>query len=313
MRTLWLIGAGSMAKDYAKVLGALGRDFLTIGRGDDSAAAFEADVGTPVRRGGLERALLDLPPPDTAIVALSVGQLAEAAGSLSRSGCRRILLEKPGALDVASLDALRRVADKQRTEIFIGYNRRFYASVDKARELAVEDGGITSAHFEFTEWAHKIAPLQTDSAVKERWLIANSSHVIDLAFHLCGKPSSWANWSSGSIDWHPASARFCGAGTTSNGVLFSYFADWQAPGRWGVELLTRRRRLLLRPLESLQCVTLGTVEATLVDLPDDLDTRFKPGLYRQTEAFLRGDTVRLCTLDEQAANLALYAAMARYD
>jgi hypothetical protein len=302
-----------MAKDYAKVLGALGRDFLTIGRGDNSAAAFEEEFGMPVRRRGLKNALLELPPPEEAIVSLGIGQLAEAAGCLSRSGCRRILLEKPGALDVASLDTLRRVADKQRTEIFIGYNRRFYASVDKARELAFEDGGITSAHFEFTEWAHKITPLPTDPAVKERWLIANSSHVIDLAFHLCGKPLSWAKWSSGSIDWHPASARFCGAGTTSRGVLFSYFADWQAPGRWGVELLTRRRRLLLRPLESLQCVNLGTAEATPVDLPDDLDTRFKPGLYRQTEAFLKDDTGCLCTLDEQAENLALYAAMARYD
>jgi predicted dehydrogenase len=312
MKPFWLIGAGPMAKDYARVLAALGRDFLTIGRGSDSAATFEAELGMPVRRGGLERALLELPPPDEAIIALDVGQLAEAATLLSKSGCRRILLEKPGALDVASLDVLRGVADQQNTAIFIGYNRRFYASVAKARELVDEDGGITSAHFEFTEWAHKIAPLQTDPAVKERWLIANSSHVIDLAFHLCGRPSSWAKWSSGSIDWHSSSARFCGAGTTSSGVLFSYFADWQAPGRWGVELLTRRRRLLLRPLESLQSVALGSAEAAPVHLADDLDTRFKPGLYRQTEAFLRDDIGRLCTLDEQAENLALYASMASY-
>lgn len=312
MHSLWLIGAGPMAKDYAKVLSAMGRNFLTIGRGDDSAAAFEADLKTPVRRGGLVRALEELPPPDTAIIALDVGQLAEAAASLSRSGCRRILLEKPGALNVASLDVLRGVADKQHTEIFIGYNRRFYASVDKARELASEDGGITSVHFEFTEWAHKIAPLLKEPGVKERWLIANSSHVIDLAFHLCGKPSAWAGWASGSLEWHPASARFCGAGTTSSGALFSYLADWQAPGRWGVELLTRRHRLLLRPLESLHSVALGSVEATPANLPDDLDTRFKPGLYRQTDAFLRNCTDRLCTLDEQAENLALYAAMARY-
>jgi len=309
---IWIVGAGPMAKDYAKVLLSLGCDFLTVGRGNDSAAAFEADQKISVRRGGLDRALLELPPPDTAIVALGVGDLAEAAVLLARAGCRRVLLEKPGALETTRLNELIKVAAEENAEIFIGYNRRFYASVDKARELASEDGGITSMHFEFTEWAHKIAPLRTSSTVKERWLIANSSHVIDLAFHLCGKPSSWANWSSGSIDWNPASSLLCGAGTTSRGDLFSYLADWQAPGRWGVELMTRRHRLVLKPLESLQRIVLGSVEATPVSLPDDLDTRFKPGLYRQTDAFLRGDTSRLCTLDEQAENLAVYAAKANY-
>ena len=29
------------------------------------------------------------------------------------------------------------------------------------------------------------------------------------------------------VAWHPAASRFCGAGITDRGALFSYLADWE--------------------------------------------------------------------------------------
>lgn len=49
----WLIGAGSMARDYAKVLQGLGQGFEVIGRGPESAKTFEQETGVRVRQGGL--------------------------------------------------------------------------------------------------------------------------------------------------------------------------------------------------------------------------------------------------------------------
>ena len=39
-------------------------------------------------------------------------------------------------------------------------------------------------------------------------------------------------------------ALVAGAGVTENGALFSYHANWEAPGRWSVEIMTKKRRLM---------------------------------------------------------------------
>lgn len=310
--SLWLIGAGPMAQDYAKVLKALQQPFAVIGRGESSARLFEEKTGHSVTRGGLDCALQDTAAPAVAIVAVGVEKLESTTESLIKAGTRRILLEKPGGLNLAEIDSLNQCACKHGARVLIAYNRRFYGSVEQARQCILEDGGVLSAHFEFTEWSHVIAPLQKADGVKEHWVLGNSSHVIDLAFHLIGRPADWRSWNGGSIEWHPTAARFTGAGITENGVLFSYLSDWQAPGRWGVEILTRKRRLILRPMEQLQVVNLGSVVVEPVEVVNRFDKDFKPGLYMQTKAFLIADDTLFCKLSEQLLNVQMYSEMAGY-
>jgi predicted dehydrogenase len=309
---LWLIGAGAMAQDYAKVLLACDQHFVVVGRGQLSASLFEEKVGCEVTRGGLESALQTEQAPRQAIVAVGVEQLASTAVELIKAGTKHILLEKPGGINLPDIESLDKYASEYGAEVLIAYNRRFYGSVKQARQRIFEDGGITSALFEFTEWSHVIAPLQKVSGVKEHWVLANSSHVIDLAFHLIGHPMDWKCWHSGSIDWHPTASRFAGAGVTDQNVIFSYMADWQAPGRWGVELLTAKHRLILRPMEQLQVIQLGTVTAEVVQPEDSFDRDYKPGLYRQTRAFLEGDYQLFCNLSDHIENVRTYSKMAGY-
>ena len=315
--TLWLIGCGPMAQAYAAVLQAQSVDFLVIGRGTESAKNFEQATGLPVIAGGVDAALSKMPPPNAAILAAGVEQLAPLAQLLISAGCNRLLIEKPGALDISCLQELYSVVLFNSAKVWIGYNRRFYASVQKLHQLLLADGGITSAAFEFTEWSHRICDLQKAPGVKEHWVLANSSHVIDLAFHFVGLPSEgqWMAWHCGSLDWHPSAARFHGAGITERGVPFCYQADWEAPGRWGVEFLTRLNRYILRPMESLQIIPLGSVTPHFIELDDLLDHRFKPGLFRQCEAFMSCDTKKmsqLCSLDEQLKALPTYYRIAGY-
>ena len=309
-----------MAVDYARVLKALDSAFKVIGRGENSAIEFKTALGIPVQTGGVEKALQNESPPITAIVAVGVEQLASVTTQLLQAGTKRILLEKPGGMNLEELKLLHEAQTKHseiesepNAEVWLAYNRRFYEATRKAREIILADGGATSMHFEFTEWSHKIRALEGKTDIKAVWLLANSSHVIDLAFHLCGWPKDWQSWSSGSLDWHPASARFSGAGITDQNVLFSYFADWEAPGRWGVEVMTRKNRLILRPMEQLQVTPLGSVKVESVPLEDKLDQDFKPGLYRQVEAFLRQDTTHFCTLEEQVKHAEFYEKMAGYN
>ncbi len=301
-----------MAEDYAHALQALDYSFEVIGRGNDSAAKFEKTVSHPVRTGGVTANLGKLGAPKTAIVAVGVEQLASVVADLVRAGTKRILMEKPGGLNLQEITALYQSVKEAQAEILIAYNRRYYHSVQQARKFIAEDGGVLSMHFEFTEWAHKIAPLQKAPGVKEHWLLGNSTHVIDLAFHLCGRPLDWQCWHTGSLDWHPAAARFAGAGLTDTGVMFSYLSDWQAPGRWGLELLTAKRRLILRPMEQLQVTQLGSVTTEAINVDDQFDKDFKPGIFKQSKAFLEGDDTLFCTLAEQVRNVEIYSRMAGY-
>ena len=52
-----LIGAGNMAKEHAKVLKKLNKNFLVIGRGEKSARNFEKEVGMPVYRSEIEKVI----------------------------------------------------------------------------------------------------------------------------------------------------------------------------------------------------------------------------------------------------------------
>lgn len=302
-----------MAQDYAKVLSDIGQSFEVIGRNAPSAEKFESATGHPVHQGGLSNALKGSSAPEQAIVAVSVEHLAGVAIELIEAGTRRILIEKPGGLNKHEIGALQQAAAKHKADVLIAYNRRFYASTALAKVLIAEDGGANSCNFEFTEWSHVIAPLTKGPGVKEAWFLANSTHVVDLAFHLCGYPRDWKGWHGGALSWHPSAARFCGSGVTEQEVFFSYQADWEAPGRWGVEVLTRKRRFIFRPMEQLQVVQLGSVKVESVELDDKLDKEFKPGLYKQTKSFLERDDRLFCTIDEQLRHCAIYNEMAGYD
>ncbi len=302
-----LVGAGNMAREYAKVLKALKSDFLTVGRGRENALVFEKETGAPVAVGGLKEWLKDRTNkiPKTVIVATSEEQLGSVARLIMQHGARSILLEKPGGMGLSDLVRTQKTALKTGTKIFIAYNRRFYASTQKAQELIKEDGKILSFNFEFTEWSHKIIKNQKPMSVKRIWLLANSSHVIDLAFFLGGKPKKIKCFTAGRLTWHPKASIYAGAGISENGALFSYNANWESAGRWGVEILTPKRKLILRPLELLSVQNKGSIEQEEVLLNDKLDIEFKPGLYSQVKSFL-GSKINLPTIHEQVKSLKYY-------
>lgn len=299
--SILLVGAGPMAAAYAKVLAAEKRGFEVVGRGAASARAFTDATGHPAAEGGLDARTAKgaAPLPGTAIVTVGVEDLAGAVLLLLRRGVKRILVEKPAGLDEAEIRSVAEAAKDAAAEVIVAYNRRFYASAARAREIIAEDGGATSFHFEFTEWSAVIEKLPKAPKVKEAWLLANSTHVIDLAFHLGGEPTTlWARTAGkDALAWHPRASVFAGSGVAASGALFTYNADWGAPGRWGVEVMTRRRRLVLRPLEELLVQRHGSLALEREALAGDDDKRFKPGLRAQVLAFLGGSDPRLLPIE----------------
>ncbi len=305
-----LVGASQMAVDYYKVLHALNCDVTVIGRSDVSAAVFEESTGCKVIIGGLEKFLSENKSNfDAAIVSVGVEQLAATSIQLIKNGFKNILVEKPAGLNDAEIREFARITKENKATVLIAYNRRFYASVIKAKEIIAQDGGVTSFHFEFTEWAHTIEPLEKKPGIKENWFMVNSSHVIDMAFFIGGKPSEMTCYTTGKLAWHDP-AIFSGAGKTKDDVLFSYMANWNAPGRWSVEMLTKNFRLIFKPLEELLIQNKGSVAINKVEFDDSLDKEFKPGLFIQTKYFLEGNISEFKTIGQQAEMLETFSRIA---
>lgn len=301
-----LLGTGQMAYEYAKVLKAQGSDFLVIGRGEESAKIFQEKIGIIPITGGADKFLTQSDYGSwNAIVAVTGDQLGKVAIALIKHGVKSILVEKPGGLDEKEIKLIKEISDKHSVKVYIAYNRRFYSSVKKAQKFIEKDGGVLSYHFEFNELSDEVASLNHSIEIKHQWLLHNSSHVIDLAFFLAGTPKSLISHISGSLSWHPKVAVFTGCGVGKSNAPFTYHANWLAPGRWGLEIMTKNYRLIFRPLEKLQAQKRGSFELASIEIDNELDIKFKPGLFKEVESFL-GDKNSLCTIEEQVENLKYY-------
>lgn len=311
---LLLVGAGYMAREYAKVLLDMQINFTVVGRSDQSCYEFEKQFpSVKVLSGGIEK-FENVSSFDLAIVATSIESLAENTEYLLRNGINNILVEKPGGLDCEEIAALAKVTELLNSTVILGYNRRFYSSVIRAMQIIQEDGGVLSFNFEFTEWSHLVEPQKIDLRIKNNWFLANSTHVVDLAFFLGGIPNEISTFVSGGLHWHPSASIFAGAGKTTRNALFSYNANWNSAGRWGVEVLTKSHKLILRPLEKLQVQNIGSIEISHVPLEDELDIKFKPGLFLQTKAFIERDLSKTCSIQEQKHMMSeVYTRLANYN
>jgi len=311
-KALLLVGTGVMGKAYAKVLQAQRTPFVAVGRGKERIKQFEDETGVNASFGGIEAWLQHETPPPAAIIAVSVEELRATAQALMAAGVRRILLEKPGGLTPDDIRSVKEEADRVQAQVFIAYNRRFYNSVMLARQIIRDDGGVQSFHFDFTERS-TVLDTERGRRLKTNRFLANATHVIDLAFFLGGNPSRMHGVAITGPRWAPEPSVFSGSGETLGGALFSYHANWEGPGRWGVSLVTQRHKLILCPLERLQVQESGSFDIREVLLPNALDEDFKPGLYRQVEAFMKEGQDALLSIDEQAARLYYFESIRRPD
>ncbi|MDA8933125.1 Gfo/Idh/MocA family oxidoreductase [Candidatus Pelagibacter ubique] len=311
---LWLIGAGALALEYAKVLNVLNVKYSVIGRGKKSAQKFTSTTGVKVFSGGLSK-FLDTNPTcaSKAIVCVNIEELKVTSENLIKYGVKHILLEKPGGINIEEVNELNKLVRKKNVNVKIAYNRRFYSSVIKAKELIKRDGGVQNFNFDFTEWTHLVDKLNKNKLVLKNWFFANSTHVVDLAFYLGGKPNNITSYVSKNIFWNKSPSLFCGAGKTKEGAIFSYHANWQSAGRWSLELLTAKGKYILCPLEQLFFQKKGSLEIQEIKLNSKLDKNFKPGFYAQLKAFINQSDDGLLSLPRHCSMLSFYKKISGFN
>ena len=312
-----IVGAGQMAQDYLKVLTALGITPDVVCRSEVSSASFFNKTGLKATYGGLENYFDSSGVNhyyDLAIVAVEMENLFPISKFLLNQNIKQLLIEKPGSIYIKELEEIEKLSNRSEKKVFIAYNRRFYSSTAKAKEIIEKDGGVTSFIFEFTEWSHVIKDIDIHPEVKERWFLGNSSHLVDLAFHLGGLPEKMQCYYSGEnkLSWHPSASIFFGSGISKIGALFSYSADWTSSGSWKLEILTRENRLIFKPLEKLQIQSKGSIESNFIDIDDKRDREFKPGLFKLLESLFNREYNSLLEISEQRKLFEIYHKITNY-
>jgi len=311
-----LIGSGGMACEYLKVLKSLNKSVVVVGRGEQNIENLKKQYPEyDYHTGGLQDYLDSNPAiPEFAINTVNIEYLGDTSCQLLEKGVKYLLIEKPGDLTEAGLGKIKNIAHAKGSKVLVAYNRRFFSSVLKVLSESEKDGGITSVHFEFTEWAHTFGPDTHSLQALNKWVLSNSSHVIDTVFFLIGKPKEISTkvLGVGRIDWHPTGSIFIGAGVSNRDIPFGYHSNWNGPGRWAIEVITNKRRFYLKPMEKLFEQALGSVSLNEVVIDDKLDAEFKPGLFLQTQAFLDLELENLQTIEDQYDSMEYYRDMAGY-
>ena len=213
-------------------------------------------------------------------------------------------------MELKELKAIDNLSNKKNAKVFIGYNRRFYISTKHALKMIDEDGGIQSCFFEFTEWPQFI-PSNLSPAVKQ---------MVNIKFFSCYRSSIFFIRKTKNFIFlfRPTKLaskcfKFCGSGITDKNILFTYLADWNGPGRWGIELITCKRRLIFRPMEKLHIKEIGSTNIKLLDINYSVDEKFKPGIFNKKNSFLNNDFDKFCTINDQVNNFEFYNRIAGYD
>lgn len=303
----WLIGSGSMAINYSIALQAVSAKYDVFGRGISSADVFTKSTGVHVDLSEINLSLLDkYELPRFAVVAVDIVNLFKVATSLIEIGVKNILLEKPGSTSLKELLELNDLALKANVNVFIAYNRRYYEQVEQLNEILMRDGGLINFHFEFTEHIEKVLSRPRDTAVLNEWLIANSSHVIDLAFFIGGQPQLMDSYVKGCLEWFNYGDTFVGAGVTKKGILFTYNSNWRGPGNWSLEFVTVKSRLKLSPMERLFYREHDSNSFNEVLINHNSDQSIKPGLVKMLEDFFFIKSSNLKTIGDQIISYVIY-------
>jgi predicted dehydrogenase len=308
-----IVGAGAIAREYVNVVQDLGHQPIVVGYGNKNVDRLKNDYpGVKAESGGLENWLKHNQSPQHAIIATPINHLAKATRVLMERGCIHLLVEKPLTYNEDEALELANLSYEKGCRVNIAFNRRSYVSVQKAKQLIKQDGGVSSFHFDFTEATFRINPANYSEDTNRFWGMANSSHVIDTAFYLAGKPQ-WmeSKQYEKAIDWHPAGSIFTGMGETQTGVPFTYHANWGCPGKWNIEIMTPARKLLFSPMERLHQQVKGGFKVELVDLDYGIDMDYKPGFNQQVMSWLQGEE-HLMSLREFEEELKNYQKIFKY-
>jgi len=300
-----VVGYGNIGKQHVKALRALGVGQIRVcSRSAGPLEELDGVAGVSVLPGGIEGLDCDPAPNELGIVATPTEMLVPAARRLASLGFRRILIEKPVSLWSEEIVGLATDFEQQGIDAICGYNRATYPSFHEIKYRTLNEGGITSCTYSFTELIKPDWVERYPAGELARWGVSNSLNPISMAHGLIGMPKTWGCHRSGSLPWHKNGSVFVGSGISESGIPFAYHADWGSQGRWSVEVHTSASSYRLCPLERVQRKTDALSEWENVEI-SVCHPGVKEGLAEEIGAMLSPDIRRIVPLFSLAESASL--------
>lgn len=195
------------------------------------------------------------------------------------------LVEKPIGLGFCASKRICERAANAGIDLYVGMNRRHYASTQMALEKLRKIDGRRIVEIHDQEDPRSALANGRKEVICSNWHFANSIHLIDLFHVFCrGEIARVRNI----IPW---AAGYESKSTHSviefeSGDIGMYTSMWNAPGPWSVTISTTSKRFEMRPIEYLSEQTYPSRQITHCKL-SDVDRKFKPGIFRQMNEFLK--------------------------
>ena len=217
-----------------------------------------------------------------------------------------ILVEKPISFESKKIE---NILEKSHPFIMVGYNRRFYKTVKKIKELVIkEKDQILAVMF---------APENLD----EKSFLKNSSHSIDILRYIFGeiklkhKEKIMINKTKKTV-----TATF----TNKKNDLIKLIINWEASDNFSLSIFIRNKKILLKPYEELfifdemKIIEPDSTSPIRKYVPkmkkniklESADRKIKPGFFQQSKTFAemikkKKITKDMATLEDAYKNILL--------
>lgn len=278
-----VIGAGNIAEKHLEVLEAFSDVELAAisSRGHPRIDALAERFKIPEKFNDY-RKMLDTVSADAVFVLVSAMQIVPVAAECLKRGIPT-LLEKPPGLSAKETEQLAHLAHETNCLNMVALNRRFYSVMQRAREEILSVGPLVAVLVEGPERLAEVRAVGIHPPeIIAGLLFANSIHCIDLLRYFGGDVE---HISAAASQWDEEQKNSFGALIKfQTGATGHYIAHWMSPASWAVVLYGMGRRVSLNPLERAMLIDADRSEKLLP--VDEVDVKFKPGLYAQNRFFL---------------------------
>lgn len=282
---LGIIGAGGMAQKHLEVIRAMaGVEVVGItSRTRSKAEALASEYGIPVVFDDL-KSMISGAKPDALMVLVSCAQTYQVTVAALAHGLP-LFVEKPAGLLPEENRKLAELASARGIQTMVGFNRRYYSIFHKGLGIIKKHGPLLGVCVDGHERMWRIREGKKFSKSElDNWIFANSVHTIDLLRFFGGDIKNIHSIAQRRFK-EARGDQFAAIMNFDSGAIGQYCSHWYSPGGWRAVLYGDGVTVEFKPLE--KAVWIGRDFVVHEIEPDEEDVKFKPGLYRQMEAFVR--------------------------
>jgi len=309
VKRLVLVGYGRIAPKHLEVFRHLGCEIVaSCNRSEEGRQKAKTEGGISRTYSEIGQ-MIEREKPDGVLCCTTFDQIYNAACTILPFGIPT-LLEKPPGTSVDELKSLMALALEGEAPVMVGLNRKHYSILHKA----IEDSGgleaVTEVSVEWSEDPQHFARRGFGPRQIANMIFGNSLHGLDLLTYIAG-PISQPHVLARDLGY-PFRWQMLLEGISLRGVLAVFYSTWDSPGRWKLTFCVSNRRYTFAPLEACVVNEKGNHDDRIIE-PDSHDRLFKPGFYKQAEAFLKmidsGCPPEDATLEASLPAVSLAAAL----